>query len=177
MIFFKFEDKGIDFPFYNGIPKLSIVDWVILALAPILMGWIGLSGGQCIPYYDSLPNGTMQISSFLVTIIPFAYVCRGKLGLIFKKPRLKDFKIIIICVILYYVWTGVTVAISRFLGIAMPPNGMAGRALSVLDVTYILTQLMGEDLFKVAVLLIVMGLIIVLQKIGKMLLLLELSHP
>lgn len=35
--FFKFEDEGIDFPFYNDIPKLSRVEWVILVLAPILV--------------------------------------------------------------------------------------------------------------------------------------------
>ena len=30
--YFKFEDEGEDFPFYNGIPNLSILEWIILAL-------------------------------------------------------------------------------------------------------------------------------------------------
>lgn len=28
--------RGIDFPFYNGIPELSKLDWMVLAIGPIL---------------------------------------------------------------------------------------------------------------------------------------------
>ena len=34
---FEFLEDGIDFPFYNGIPKLSKIDWFILLAAVILM--------------------------------------------------------------------------------------------------------------------------------------------
>ena len=34
--FFKFEENGDDFPFYNGVPKLSKLDWIILIMAEIL---------------------------------------------------------------------------------------------------------------------------------------------
>lgn len=73
MIFFKFEDESEDFPFYNGIPKLSIVEWVILALAPILMGLIIITPIKWNPYYDLLPNCVIQISYFLVTYFQFYF--------------------------------------------------------------------------------------------------------
>ena len=120
--FFKFEDEGVDFPFYNGIPKLSMVEWVILALAPFLLGLISLTGGRCIPYVELLPRGTLPICYFLVTVIPVVYVCHGKLDLIFRKPRLKDFKVIIICFILYFAFGYVAKVIGASLGFqAMHP--------------------------------------------------------
>lgn len=157
--FFKFEDDGIDFPFYNGIPELSIVEWVVLAVGPVLVALFALTGGDFIPYFNSLPNGAMQISYFLFTIIPFAYVCHGKLGLIFKKTRLKDFKIIIPCIILYILYAGLTRVLGGYLGFSAASNPITQSAVSILDVVFILFQLMAEELFKVAVLLIAMGLI------------------
>lgn len=157
--FFKFEDEGIDFPFYNDIPKLSKVEWVILALAPFLVGLITLTGGKCIPFHEVLPTGTLPVCYFLVTIIPFAYVCHGKLGLIFKKPRLKDFKVIIICIILYFVWGGVATAISNFLGFSADANMMSEGTITIIELLFTLIQLVAEELFKVSVLLIAMALI------------------
>ena len=157
--FFKFEDEGIDFPFYNGIPKLSMAEWVILALAPFLVGLITLTGGRCIPFVELLPRGTLPICYFLVTVIPVAYVCHGKLDLIFRKPRLKDFKVIILCFILYLVWSIVGNFIATSLGFSPNPNAMTESAVSILDVVFTLIQLVGEELFKVSVLLIGMGLI------------------
>lgn len=157
--FFKFEDEDRDFPFYNNIPKLTKVEWVILALAPFLVGLITLTSGKCIPYYDMLPNGFVQVIYLLITIIPFTYVCHGKLGLIFKKPRLNDFKVIIICVILYFVWGAVIGKIGAFLGFSTDHNMMTKSAVTILDPIFTLIQLMAEELFKVSVLLIGMSLI------------------
>ena len=64
VIFFKFEEDGVDFPFYNGIPKLSMVDWVVLALAPFLVGLITLYGDKVIPYYSVLPDGVREIRNY-----------------------------------------------------------------------------------------------------------------
>ena len=157
--FFKFEDEGIDFPFYNGIPNLSMVDWVVLALAPFLVGLVTITSGKVIPYYSVLPDGVMQVTYFLVTIIPFAYVCRGKLGLIFKKPRLKDFKVIIICFILYLVFGYVVKVIGASLGFQADANAVMQTTVTIWSTIFALIQLVGEELFKVSVFLIGMGLI------------------
>ncbi len=34
---FKFLEDGVDFPFYNDIPKLSTVEWLILLIPVIIM--------------------------------------------------------------------------------------------------------------------------------------------
>ena len=33
---FKFLEDGIDFPFYNDIPKLSTIEWAILVIAVVI---------------------------------------------------------------------------------------------------------------------------------------------
>jgi len=149
--YFKFEDEREDFPFYNGIPKLTNLEWIILAFAPILVALITI--------YNFFPYGTRQICYFLVTIIPVAIVCHGKLSLLFKKPRLNDFKVIIICVILYLVWGALATFIGKSLGFSVVQNGMATTPLTIWDAVLVLIQLMAEDIFKVSILLIAMGLI------------------
>ena len=81
------------------------------------------------------------------------------LGLIFKKPRLKDFKVIIICIILYFVWGGVASAISNFLGFSADANMMSEGTITIIEPLFTLIQLVAEELFKVSVLLIAMALI------------------
>ena len=34
---FEFLEDGIDFPFYNDVPKLSRIEWLMLLVAVILM--------------------------------------------------------------------------------------------------------------------------------------------
>ena len=157
--FFKFEDENMDFPFYNGIPQLSKIDWIVFALAPFLIALISLSGGRCIPFVEMLPNGTLPVCYFLVSFIPIAYICHGKLGLIFKKPKLKDFKVIIICFILYFIFSIVFGYLANYLGFATNANPAMKHSISLLPVILTLIQLMGEELFKVSVLLISMGVI------------------
>lgn len=157
--FFKFEDEGVDFPFYNGIPQLAKKDWAILALGPILMAMITFGLFLYIPYIGKLLGKCMPILYFLVTFLPVAYVCRGKLGLIFKKPKLKDFKVIIICYFLYYIVSAILSGLVSFLGFAPAQDAAVKNTTPILmEIILTLIQLLGEELFKVSVLLLAMGL-------------------
>ena len=42
---------------------------------------------------------------FLTTIIPEVYLCKGDYSLFFKKIRLRDVKLIILCIIAAYLYT------------------------------------------------------------------------
>ena len=92
----EFLEDGIDFPFYNDIPKLSSKEWGILAIAVIVfflltyMPWI-------IPQYRFFVY-------FLIMIIPAIYVCKGDYSIFFKKLKLRDAKTIILCYILYIIY-------------------------------------------------------------------------
>ena len=85
--FFDFEDKTTDFPFYNGKPELSLIDWLVLLLG------LGLFVGIIIVPIE-INRNLVSVLLFLVLIIPVIYVTRGKIALFFKKPKLKDLKVI-----------------------------------------------------------------------------------
>lgn len=63
MDFFKFEDEGADFPFYNDNPKLSLLGGFILIFSIFL---------AFIPYYLNIP----YIGPFLfalIMLVPLLY--------------------------------------------------------------------------------------------------------
>lgn len=80
---FEFLEDGVDFPFYNDIPKLSTKEWSILAVSAVI--FIVLC---CI----ELPKFIHALLYCFVLLIPALYICKGNYSLFFKKPRLKDLK-------------------------------------------------------------------------------------
>lgn len=146
--FFKFEDKTSDIPFYNGIPKLSKLDWIILIIAEILF---------VTPIILPIYIGETEFAFYLclVVLIPVLYVSRGNLSLFFKKIRKNDIKLIIACVILPYIYSMVMLAIIEVFKLA-PQAQVEGGSLTVISIVCILVQLMGEELFKIILLVIVM---------------------
>ena len=62
---FKFLDDGIDFPFYNDVPKLSTADWSIVLISVILV-IITIS-------LFSSHQALKSVMIFLITIIPALY--------------------------------------------------------------------------------------------------------
>ena len=93
---FKFLDDGIDFPFYNDVPKLSTADWSIVLISVILV-IITIS-------LFSSHQALKSVMIFLVTIIPALYICKRNYGLFFKRIRLKDIKTIILSFLGYILY-------------------------------------------------------------------------
>ena len=143
---FKFLDDGIDIPFYNDRPKLSVFDWGIMLVSVILT----------IGYLTVIPitNEYLPLALFLTGIIPALYVCKGNYSLFFKKLRLKDIKLIILCIVAIYIYV-VGIRLILF------PVGMTSHAgldsgVSLITIFNLLLQVMGEEFFKVFILLILM---------------------
>ncbi len=156
--FFKFEETEFDFPFYNGTPALSKADWIIFLLAPALMIFFISGFTEHVPLINQIPGELYPLIYCLVTLIPIAYVCKGKLGLLFKKVKASDFKIIIICFFAYFIYS---IAVGYLLlssGLKVTPNPVS-EALSLKALIYILIQLLGEELFKVSLLILGMALL------------------
>ena len=93
---FKFLDDGIDFPFYNDVPKLSTADWAIVLISVILV-IITIS-------LLSSHHALKSVMIFLITIIPALYICKRNYGLFFKRIRLKDIKTIILSFLGYILY-------------------------------------------------------------------------
>lgn len=147
---FKFLDDGIDFPFYNDVPKLSTGDWSIVLISVILViiAIFLLSSNQALK----------SVMIFLVTIIPALYICKRDYGLFFKRIRLKDIKTIILCYIGYMVFVVLAGIFLTLIHYNMAGNGILPTAehLSPTFIVTIFLQLMGEEFFKIFMLLIIM---------------------
>lgn len=146
---FQFLENG-DFPFYNDIPKLSVAEWLLLVAAVILMLLII----NVIP----LPLSIFPVAIGLVMLIPALYVCKGNYSLFFKKPKLRDILLIILCFFGYYLYVALVASLLGVLGIPTTGNAVLTefQTPSLYLVVSMLMQLAGEEFFKIFMLLITM---------------------
>lgn len=144
---FEFLDDRIDVPFYNDIPKLSVFDWLIV-LASVLLS---------IGYLTIIPisGDYIPLAIFLTAVIPALYICKGNYDLFFKKLRLKDTKLIILCIIGTYLYA---IIIGSILSLITGMTGHGGLDTTVTLMTFLneIIQVLGEEFFKVFILLLVM---------------------
>ena len=102
----------------------------------------------------------MPIWFCLITLLPVTYVCRGKLQIFFKMPKLGDIKIILACFILNSIFTIGMGALLTTLGFKLSNNtSTIAHALFTTNNLFLLIQLIGEELFKVSLLLCIMALV------------------
>ena len=148
--FFKFEDKT-DIPFYNGIPKLSALDWIILTIAEILF---------ITPVVFPIPMSDLVFAFYmcLVVLIPVLYVSRGNFSLFFKKIRRSDIKLIIVCVIAPYIYSMAMLFIIETFRLA-PQTPVEMTHFNLTNVWILVIQLIGEELFKIILLILLMSLV------------------
>lgn len=66
---FEFLEDGIDFPFYNDIPKLSVNGWALLVVAVVIFAILASTKG--------LPKLVHAILYFVVVALPAIYICKG----------------------------------------------------------------------------------------------------
>lgn len=156
--FFKFEETDIDFPFYNGKPQMSMAGWLLLVIGLVLNAAFALGLWNYIPGARKLGIGILVVN-VLVVLIPVAYCCRGKLGLVIRKPKLKDMKVVVICVIAYFAFT---IAINMILmafgvvGTSNPLGQVAARS-PVGTIIILAVSLIGEEFFKLIAFILGMG--------------------
>lgn len=158
--FFKFENDMDDFPFYNGIPKLSKLDWILLIIAEILF---------VTPVILPIPLSDLEFSFYmcLVVLIPIFYVSKGNLGLFFKKIKRSDIKLIIFCVIAPYAYSMLMLFIIEYFKLTAP-TFVEESSISIANVLFMIVQLIGEELFKVILLILVMSLVYYFSKNRKL---------
>ena len=157
--FFKFEDGHTDFPFYNENPKLNSKDWTALILGVLVELSLIFGLIYYIPGTEYLPYEIFPVLYFVVLIIPAAYVCKGKLGLLFKTPELNDIKVIIICYILYSIFTIAMGVALNYLGVNTVANSAdIANQIDAVSILLMFIQLLGEELFKFTIFILAMAL-------------------
>lgn len=148
--FFKFEDSAVDFPFYNNNPKLSESEWCTLILGLGL--FIFLLIGPVI-----VPQSVFSISLFFALAIPTVYALKRNVILLFKKPKLSDLKLIILCFAGYYIYTVIVLVLFEVIGFQANPHAMIDTVtVNAMFIISVFSQLMGEELYKILIFLIVM---------------------
>lgn len=149
--FFKFENKDLDFPFYNRIPKISAIDWLVL-----LLGLLMLIGIFIIPY--QLDDNIVSILICLVLLVPLLYVSRGKISLFVRKPEKRDIKLIILCLLGYYAYTLTLSLLLSQIGIETTSNVILETDMDIVFWITTFIQLFGEELIKIVTFLITLFL-------------------
>lgn len=150
--FFKFENEKLDFPFYNGKPSLSAIDWLLLVAGVLVFIWLLFSRIEINDY-------VVSVLLTLSVLIPLLYVCKGKFSLFFRKPERQDILLIIICLLGYYIYAISLNTILSYFGIGVNANVSTTGDMGLVFWITMLFQLLGEELFKVIILLIVMFLV------------------
>lgn len=145
---FEFMDDGIDIPFYNGTPKLSTVEWgLVLASILLTIGYLTVI---------LIPGEYLPVAIFLTSVIPALYICKGNYNIFFKKPKLRDIKIIILCLIGIYIYTIAIGFILQNLVGNMAAHASTNDPASLMTLIIMCIQLMGEEFFKILLLLLIM---------------------
>lgn len=148
---FEFLEDGIDFPFYNDIPKLSGVDWAILVAAVLLfICLVNIHG--FFPEYKFLMY-------FAVVVIPALYVCKGDYGIFFKKPKLKDIKTIVSCLVLYIIYGVLVAYLMKTFGNPAAGDAVLNNGSKLMYLVGLVVQLWGEEFFKILLLIVIMYLV------------------
>lgn len=154
------QSEELDFPFYKDNPEVKVKDIIILAFSPIfftLYTFLGIS----LPY---------NIGAYLFCLVPlvaFLYVAKGKISLIIKKPKFRDFIRVIITVFLHFIAAIGTAMIFRYvlkLGITDNPVSVEMENDIGLWIA-IIFQLFGEELYKLLIFLV--ALILIYRKTKK----------
>lgn len=148
--YFKFEDEKLDIPFYNEKPKLSKPEWLLLIIAELLF---------LTPIIFPIKM-TSEVFSFylcLVVLIPILYVSKGNLSLFFRKIKRENIKLIIICTILPFVYSMTMIFVLEWLKV--PGYEIEPTPINLINIITMIVQLMGEELFKIILLILIMSLI------------------
>jgi len=148
---FKFEKGDEDFPFYNGKPLLSNVDWLILFAGVLLF--------IAVLEIINIPYEYCPLTYFLVTFLPLAYVSRGKLGIFFKKPKTSDISTILKCFVGYWIYAIIALSILSILGGKSTSNAAVGADMNMIFWINTFIQIMAEELLKLILLLIIMFIV------------------
>ena len=154
--YFEFEDKNGDFPFYKNQNFLHEKSGLIL-LGSILL-FVFLIFGP-IKFYDFQE----QVILTFITLIPLLYALKGNFGLLFRKLEPGNLRTILLSSAGYFIYviiiTIICMALESVLGfnIINSPH-VATESLELIPLLFQFIQIIGEELFRVILFLIVLAI-------------------
>ena len=137
--FFKFEKEGIDFPFYNHVPKISKAKWLLLLLSVVIaILSYGIVGEEFI--------GSLLFC--IIMLIPLLYVANWNYKLFFQKPTGKELGLAVLLFVGYMIYS---LSINMFV---LDPTGTAGADSALISsvniemIVSLVFSMMAEELLK-----------------------------
>lgn len=142
--FFKFESETPDFPFYNENPRISTGKWAVMILSVILTLVL-------IMVSDFLSElGTFRrLLYFIIPVLGFGFAINWKYGLICKKIKKSDIKLIVILLISELAVTLFLSNVLTYLGIVAQDNPVTSELMLISTWLIFPLQLFGEELIKI----------------------------
>lgn len=147
--FFDFEDKNIDFPFYN---EKSIFDKnaIIIILSSLFLFTFLILGP--IKFFE----GQEQIILFLITIIPLLLLTKCNLGLFFRKISLNDLRLVIVSYIGYKIYYLIVYGLFQLTNYATTSSDIYFQNMDIFSLIINILQIFSEEIFRIFLLLILM---------------------
>lgn len=147
--FFEFEDKNIDFPYYNeknayGKNSLIIILSSLFLFVFLILGPIKFFEGQ------------EQIILFLITIIPLLLLTKCNLGLFFRKISLNDIRLIIVSYIGYKIYYLIVYELFQVTNYVTTSAESQFLNMNLLTLIINTLQIFSEEIFRIFLFLILM---------------------
>ncbi|MGL6298320.1 MAG: CPBP family glutamic-type intramembrane protease [Methanobacteriaceae archaeon] len=149
--FFKFENNGLDFPFYND-STISIYKWIVLAISfliPLIWTFSSIDLGE----YSAIIK---LLVIFLVPLLGVGYIANWDFTSICKKIHKKDIKLIILLIIGQLIFSIIFGLLLSKFGVMSNPNPIFNEFSNIFTWIMIPIQLFGEELLKIIPFLIVL---------------------
>lgn len=140
--FFEFEDKSIDFPFYN---EKNIYDKnsIIIILSSLFL-FIFLILGP-VKFFE----GQEQIILFLITIIPLLLLTKCNLSSFFRKISFNDVRLIIVSYIGYKVYYLIIYALFQITNYTTTSAESQFINMDILTLLVNFLQIFSEEIFRI----------------------------
>lgn len=147
--FFEFEDKNIDFPYYNeknvyGKNSLIIILSSLFLFVFLILGPIKFFEGQ------------EQIILFLITIIPLLLLTKCNLGLFFRKISLNDIRLIIVSYIGYKIYYLIVYELFQVTNYVTTSAESQFLNMNLFTLIINTLQIFSEEIFRIFLFLILM---------------------
>ncbi len=151
---FKFEGEEGDFPFYNDNPALSKVKWILACLGFIIFAVFTLVD------FIHIPKIATAFIALGFPILAFIYIFKGNFGLVIKKIKKRDIKLIFIILVLSYIYSLAIPLILNFIfGATFSSNPVVTQLNSLIFWIIFPIQMFTEELVKFFAFLVVLYLI------------------
>ena len=156
--YFEFEDKGTDFPYYKNGDVFTRKTGLILVLSILLFAFLIFGPVKFQTHQE-------ELILFLAMSLPFVIATGGKLGSLFKKPKLSDLKLVILCVLGDLFLLLIIVIIQVTLSTLVPVDFIHttqsfGEYSSITALAFLveLFQIVAEELYRVLIFIVALYL-------------------